>query len=198
MGRRASELALSLTLALCPLVFHHLSLLVPYSSVFSAASQLLSSQPSTLHSYLLPVLPYKPPTPFLPYVLCSSLLLHLGWQRMPCLSHHLCITSPIQRDTERDRERGMGVGGIVKRCQSDTKTKDHAVSWLNEHGPMVITIEYFSLLLAGAINYPTAHHWHTILFAWALSHSRMEQVAKRTLSPLKLFPIINAQQAQKL
>ncbi len=46
----------------------------------------------------------------------------------------------------------MRGAGERKRGQSETKRKDRAASWLNEHGQRMITIEYIMLLLAEAIN----------------------------------------------
>lgn len=53
---------------------------------------------------------------------------------------------------KEDWEEGMRGAGERKGGRSETKRKDHAASWLNEHGQRVITIEYIMLLLVEAIN----------------------------------------------
>lgn len=92
------------------------------------------------------------------------------WDGKGCFACHSTFASPfpIECGRERDREkrsekekedweggreeRVVGGWGGEKRGRSKTKRKDHAASWLNEHGQRMITIEYIMLLLVEAIN----------------------------------------------
>lgn len=114
--------------------------------------------------------------------------------------HHLFLSSAGERETEKkgarkkkrtgrgEERNGWWGGGGEKRGRSKTKRKDHAASWLNEHGQRMITIEYIMLLLVEAINQQRAHHWHTIFPAWALAHSQPKRVTQGTPSPCRFFP----------
>lgn len=76
-----------------------------------------------------------------------------------CFACHTTFASPFPSGAgEKERER-RGVRkkkrigrGERKGGRSETKRKDHAASWLNEHGQRMITIEYIMLLLVEAIN----------------------------------------------
>lgn len=89
--------------------FPTIFLLFPYSSTFSAIISRPCLSLSSFYPYFLPASSYQPPTPFLPSVLCSSSFLFFFYiwngEGMLCLSYHLCITFPIQRERERERGR---------------------------------------------------------------------------------------------
>lgn len=78
----------------------------------------------------------------------------------------LRVIAPLYRRSHPAPERGGGrreEGGSKRGLREGdkksmgekkgkTKRKDHAASWLNEHGQRMITIEYIMLLLVEAIN----------------------------------------------
>lgn len=102
---------------LISLFLSHLHCVLLYFTIFPLwfhillSSQLLSFSAPSPRPFILTSYPCCPTSHllysfhmfFVPLCFCVW-----DWQRMLCLSYHLCITSPIQRDSERDRERGGG------------------------------------------------------------------------------------------